>query len=163
MVDSGASRHMTGNKDNLANFKKGKFSSHVELGDDVSYAIKGIGLASFQLDSRVILHIEDTLYVPGLTKNLISVGVLEDKGHRVIFMEKKDLLWSMDINLSSSIVIGIKEGGLYKVAGHIQALVHTIVSPCELWHKRFGHLHFKALPGLQKMVSGMPVIHFDHN
>jgi hypothetical protein len=32
LVDSGASRHMTGNKDNLANFKNVKFSSQVELG-----------------------------------------------------------------------------------------------------------------------------------
>ena len=117
--------------------------------------MKGTCSTSFQLDSRFMLHIEDILYVPGLTKNLILVGILEDKGHRVIFMEKKALLWPKDIELSSTIVIGIK-GGLYKVPGHIQALVHNIVSSCELWHRRFGHLHFKALPGLQKMVSGMP-------
>jgi hypothetical protein len=96
LVDSGASRHMTRNKDNLANFKNVKFSSQVALGDDVSYAIKGTGSTSFQLDSRFMLHIEDILYVPGLTKNLISVGILADKGHRVIFMEKKALLWPKD-------------------------------------------------------------------
>jgi hypothetical protein len=126
----------------------------------VSYAINGTGSTSFQLDSG--LHIEDILYVPRLTKNLISVGVLEDKGHRVIFMEKKALLWPKDIDPSSTIVIGIKEG-LYKVLGHIQALVHITVISCELWHRRFGHLHFKALPGLQKMVSGMLTFQFNHN
>jgi hypothetical protein len=119
LVDSGASRHMTGNKDNLANFKNVKFSSQVELGDDVSYAIKGTGSTSFQLDYGFMMHIEDILYVPGLTKNLISVGVLEDKGHRVIFMEKKALLWPKDTYLNSTIVIGIKEGGIYKVPRHI--------------------------------------------
>jgi hypothetical protein len=41
-LDSGASRHMIGSKDNLSNFKNVKFSSQVELGYDVSYAIKGI-------------------------------------------------------------------------------------------------------------------------
>ena len=119
LVDSGASRHMTGNKNVLANFKQVHFSSQVELEDDVSYEIKGIGSASFQLLSGVVLHIENILYVPGLTKNLISVGVLEDKGHRVIFMDKKALLWPKDTKLSSAIFIGIKEGGLYKVPGHI--------------------------------------------
>jgi hypothetical protein len=128
----------------------------------MSYAIKGTGSTSFQLDSRFMLHIEDILYVPELTKNLISVVILEDKGHRVIFMEKKALLWPKDTELSSTIVIGIKEGGLYKVPWHIQALVHNTVSSCELWHRRFGHLHFKALPGLQKMVSGMPTFQFNH-
>ena len=99
-----------------------------------------------------MLHIEDILYVPGLTKNLISVVIMEDKGHRVISMEKKALLWPKDTELSSTIVIGIK-GGLYKVLEHVQALVHNTVSSCELCHRRFGHLHFKALLGLQKMVS----------
>jgi hypothetical protein len=148
LVDSGASRHMKGNKDNLAIFKNVKFSSQVELGDDASYAIKGTDSTSFKLDSGLILHIEDILYVAGLTKNLILVGILEDKGHRVIFMEKKALLWSKDTEFISAIVIGIKEGGLYKVPGHILALVHNTLSSCELWHGRFGHLHFKALPGL---------------
>jgi hypothetical protein len=117
LVDSGASRHMTGNKDNLANFKNVKFSSQVELGDDASYAIKGTGSTSFQLDSGFMLHIEDILYVPGLTKNLISVGILEDKGHRVIFMEKKALLWPKDTELSSTIVIGIKKEDFTKSQG----------------------------------------------
>lgn len=121
LVDSGASRHMTGNKNVLANFKQVQFSSQVELGDDASYEIKGIGSASFQL------------------------------------------VWSKDTKLSSTIVIGIKEGGLYKVPGHIQALVHSIASPYKLWHRRFGHLHFKALPDIQKMVRGMPIINSQHN
>jgi hypothetical protein len=49
---------------------------------------------SFQLESGDELHIEEILYVPGLKKNLISIVVLEDKGYRVIFMDKKALLWS---------------------------------------------------------------------
>jgi hypothetical protein len=64
-------------------------SSQVELGDDASYAIKVTGSASFQLDSGFTLHIEDILYVPVLTKNLISVGILEDKSHRVILWKRR--------------------------------------------------------------------------
>ena len=140
-----------------------KFSSQFDLRDDVSYEIKGTGSSSFQLDSRFMLHIEDILYVPGLIKNIILVGILEDKGHKVIFMEKKALLWPKDTELSSTIVIGIKGGGLYNVPGHIQALVHNTASSCKLWHRRFGHLHFKALLRLQEMVSGMPTFQFNHN
>jgi hypothetical protein len=105
-----------------------------------------------------VLHIEEILYVLVLKKNLIYVAVLEDKGYRVIFMDKKSLLWSKNQELSSTILIG-----LYKLPGHIQALVHASVSPSELWHRRFGHLHFKVLPGLQKMVRGMPTFQFDHD
>ena len=34
-------------------------------------------------------------------------------------------------------------------------VTHTII-PFKLWHRRLRHLHFRALPGLQQMVKGMP-------
>ena len=96
-----------------------------------------------------MLHLEVVLYVPVLKKNLISVVVLESKGYKVLFMEGKAFLWAKDENLSSALVIGIQEGGLYKLpAQSMHALVHDSINPSELWHRRFGHLHFKALPEL---------------
>ena len=32
----------------------------------------------------------------------------------------------------------------------------------ELWHQRFGHLHYKALPEARKVVSKMPEFKNDH-
>ena len=163
LVDSGASRHMTGYKSALTNLKEKKFFVEVELGDNATYEIKGVGSASFQLNCGG-LHIEEILLVPGLKKNLISIVVLEDKGFRVTFTDGKALLCPKDKDLSSTIVIGIRERGLYKVLGHsIQALVREEANPSELWHLRFGHLHYRALLSLQKMVTGMPVLHFEHN
>jgi len=92
-VDNGASKHKTGNKDVLENYKEAKFYSQVELGDDETYEIKGTGSVSLQLKFGFTLHIEKVLYVLGLTKNLISVGILEGKGHCVIFMKKMAYLW----------------------------------------------------------------------
>jgi hypothetical protein len=163
LVDSGASRHMTRNKGVLANFKEKKFSAHVELGYNVSYAIEGIGSTSFQLKSEGELHIEEILYVPGLKKILISIAILEDKGYRVIFMDKKALLCPKNEELSSTIVIRVREGGLYKIPGHIQALVHASISSSALRHLRFGHLYYKALLEQLKMVRGMPTLHFEHD
>jgi hypothetical protein len=54
LIDSGASRDMTRNKEVLANFKEKKFSAQVELGDHARNTIKGLGSASFQLESEVI-------------------------------------------------------------------------------------------------------------
>ena len=69
-------------------------------------------------------------------------------------MDKKVLLWAKDEKLSSAVRIGVREGGLYKAfEDSTHALVHHTVDPCELWHRRFGHLHYTALPGLQKMVN----------
>lgn len=57
LIDSGASRFMTGYKDVLSNFKKENFTSHVDLGDEANYAIKGTGSISFQLEDGINLHL----------------------------------------------------------------------------------------------------------
>ena len=77
----------------------------------------------------------------------------------MVFIEKKTLLWQKGTPLKQAETIGIQEGGLYKVPRHlVRALAHNQVIPSKLWHRRLGHLHYKALPYLQTMVSGMPPI-----
>ena len=100
------------------------------MGNEASYAIKGTGSVKFQLKCGSMLHLEEVLYVPGLKKNLISVAVLESKGYRVLFMKGKAFLWAKDEDLSSALVIGIQEGGLYKLPTQsMHALVHACISP----------------------------------
>lgn len=164
LVDNGASRHMTGYRCALTDLTEHKSSIEVEMGDETSYSIQGIGSTSFRLDSSTDLKITEILYVPGIKKNLLSVSALEDKGFRVTFMEGKALLWHKDSSLESAIEIGVRVGGLYKLLGHlIQALVHKTDNLYELWHRRFGHLHYGALPKLQNSVTGMPDILNDHD
>ena len=73
-MDSGAFSHMAGNRGTLTSYRKKKFTTQVELGDDSTYKIEGMGLTSLQLDSGTVLHVDDILYVPGLKKNLLSVA-----------------------------------------------------------------------------------------
>ena len=84
----------------------------VELGDNSTYPILGVGSTSFQLKSEDMLHIDDILYVTGLKKNLLSVSVLEDKGFRVIFMKNQVYLWPKNQNLDTNVIFGVQEGGL---------------------------------------------------
>jgi hypothetical protein len=51
LVDSVASRHMTGFKDSLSNMTKKDSSHQVRLGDSSSYPIKGTRNAFYSLDS----------------------------------------------------------------------------------------------------------------
>jgi hypothetical protein len=51
LVDSGASKHMTGYKEILSDFKTTSFAEQVELGDDKCYKIEGVGSISFRLES----------------------------------------------------------------------------------------------------------------
>ena len=72
LVDSRASRHMTGFLEALTSYRK-KFTNQVGLGDDTTYKIEGVGSTSLQLDSGPVLHIEGILCVPGLKKKLLSI------------------------------------------------------------------------------------------
>jgi hypothetical protein len=81
LIDSVASKHMTGYKEILSNFKAKSFAEQVELGDDKCYKIEGVGSISFRLESGARLHVDEVLYVPGLKKNILSVAILKDKGY----------------------------------------------------------------------------------
>ena len=94
---------MTSNRGALTSYKKKKFTTQVELGDDSTYKIEGVGSTSRQLDSGTVLHIDDVLYVPSLKKNLLSVAGLEDKGYKVLFMDKKFFLWAKDTDINSAV------------------------------------------------------------
>jgi hypothetical protein len=73
-------------------------------------------------------------------------------------------MWPSNESMISAMTIIAQEGGLYKVTGQfIQALAHDMINPYKLWHRWFGHLNYNALPGLQRMVTSMPVLPFEHH
>jgi hypothetical protein len=77
LIDSGASKHMTGERNILSCISEKKFSQKVTLGDDYQYPIKGVGESNHKLNSVNSLKMKDILYVPGLKKNLLSISALE--------------------------------------------------------------------------------------
>ena len=90
-------------------------------------------------------------------KNLLSISGLEKKGFRIVFVDGQVLMWPKGKTIDDAIVIGVEEGGLYKLKGKSdQALVHITINSSELWHIIFAHLHYKALPIMRKVVIGLP-------
>jgi hypothetical protein len=111
LIDSGASKHMIGSEDSLSNLIH-KYSPHkVKLGDDYQYQIKGIGEASYKLNSGKLMKMKEVLYVPGLKKNLLSISASDKKGFRVAFINGQVLMWPRGKTLDDAVVIGV-EGGL---------------------------------------------------
>jgi len=51
LIHSGASKHVTRDKSSLAGVKEKDSSLQVELGDNSKHAVKGVGEASYKLDS----------------------------------------------------------------------------------------------------------------
>jgi hypothetical protein len=76
IIDSGASRHMTGDQEILSDLNERKTSYKVELGDKITYPVEGFGQTSIKLESGNHGHLSNVLYVPGLEKNLASISCL---------------------------------------------------------------------------------------
>jgi hypothetical protein len=157
IIESGASRHMMGDQARLSNLNEDKTSYKVELGDKSTYPVEGFGQASIKLKSGNHVHLSNVLYVPSLEKNLVSISCLEDKGNRIAFVDGKVLSWHKDSNIDNARVIGSREGNLYRLLEqNEEALVHDEVNPNELWHRRYAHINYQALPFLRRMVEGIP-------
>jgi hypothetical protein len=147
IIDSGASKHMTGQKNTLSIIIEKESSQKVSLGDDYQYPIKGIGEATYKFDSGTLMRMKDVLYVPGLKKNLLSNSSLDKKGFRVTFIDGEVLMWSKGKNIEDAVVIGTEEGSLYKLKGHSDVgLTYSTESNCELWHRRLAQINYKSLP-----------------
>ena len=159
IIDSGASKQMTGFKEFFEKLFEHNSPHKVKLGDDYQYPIKGSGESSYKLDSRKYMKMKDVLFVPGLNKNLLSISALDAKGMRVEFVDGQVIMWTRGKTIDDAIVIGEQEGGLCKLKGHPeQAMVHDTVEPNELWHRRLAHVLYRALPLARKVDEGLPEI-----
>ena len=83
--DSGASFHMTGDKESFIDLEEKDLKVHIEMGDDGKYSATGIGTITFQGESGKPFQLKNVMHVPGLKKNLVSVAMLEDRGYDVVF------------------------------------------------------------------------------
>ncbi|RVW59748.1 hypothetical protein CK203_100238 [Vitis vinifera] len=79
-LDSGCSRHMTGDESKFAFLTKRK-RGHVTFGDNAKGRIIGQGNIGNDTSSLI----ESVLLVDGLKHNLLSISQLCDKGFKVIF------------------------------------------------------------------------------
>jgi len=163
IIDSGTSRHMTGESRKLHTLSKESSSHVVELGDNKNYAVRGLGSTSLQLDNGSKLHLHNIRYVLGLKKNLLSIYFLEDKGERISFVDGKVLVLGMNASIDKARVSGVSEGSLYQViTPSPQDQVHMEISLVELWHRRYGHLYYRVIPTLSQLVHGIPNMKLDH-
>jgi hypothetical protein len=163
LIDSGASKHMIGQKDILSYISEKKFSQKVTLGDDYQYPIKGVGESNYKLNLGNSMKMKDVLYVPGLTNNLLSISSLEKKGFKIVFIDGEVLMWAKGETLNEEIIIGSEENVLYKLKGHSKAAMnHTIENSCEIWHRILAHINYKALPYICNTVTCLPEFKIDH-
>ena len=90
VMDSGASKHMTGERSLLKQIKN-SLPLTVILADGSGLTTSTIGTAHLKIGDRPI-YLEEVYLVPGLQSNLLSVAKISEKGFEVIFKEKEAIL-----------------------------------------------------------------------
>ena len=69
-LDSGASFHMTGDRDLFTDLDEKDLGVHIEMGDDGRYSATDIGAISFERESGKPFVLKEVMHVLGLKKNL---------------------------------------------------------------------------------------------
>jgi len=83
-IDNGASKHVTRNKKLLTNIKDGRSTPKIKAAGGIAHLVAGKGNLVIPIGKNVKTN-EEVLYVPNVNSNLLSIGVLTDKGFRLFF------------------------------------------------------------------------------
>ena len=151
-IDSAASKHMTSDKALIQDFSKYKEPIEIFLGDNSIILAEGEGtvqLPLYECDQDVThLTLYKVLYVPDLSKNLVSVTAMTKTGAEVYFDDKNCTVHKDD----KQFIIGhAYHGKLYRMNTNREyaSMTAVAVNP-ELWHQRLGHLNKNYMDQLSK-------------
>ncbi|KAJ9555727.1 hypothetical protein OSB04_010341 [Centaurea solstitialis] len=148
-LDSGCSKHMTGRKGILHNFKP-KFCGSVQFGNEQYAPILGYGDV---IQDKIT--IKKVSLVEGLGHNLFSIGQFCDKDLEVGFKKRRCVVKTES---GKELLVGTRRRNLYKIDLRDVKAKNTLCLLSKasnqqsiLWHRRLSHLNFK---GLNKLVIG---------
>jgi hypothetical protein len=155
-VDSGCSKHMTGDRDKFLTLRKER-NGPVSFGNDNSTKIIGEGTVRIGNKNK---KAQNVLLVEDMKHNLLSVSQMCDQGHKVTFDSQK-----CEIRREGS---GKLVGTAARTSNNIYVLSEIGNEKCclgkedesWLWHKRMGHMNFDNLVKVSKReaVREMPQI-----
>jgi hypothetical protein len=97
----------------------------MELGDDATYLLRGVGSISFQMPSGDVLELDHILLVPSLRKNLLLVSCMTYIHWRVSFEGQQCTIRDCSLASPRNLARGVREGGLYMLLSDPVAHVHS--------------------------------------
>nr|GMC80237.1 Retrovirus-related Pol polyprotein from transposon TNT 1-94 [Ipomoea batatas] len=141
IIDTGASRHVTGDSTWMTNAKD-IFHCHVGLPNGKTVVATQEG--SVRLTDKITLN--QVLYVPSLSCNLISVSQLNDDMQSSVHFNS--YMCAIQDQSREMIGTGVRRDGLYYFKGtdSVQHLtVNGVTTSFDLWHQRMGHPSEKVM------------------
>nr|GEX11796.1 hypothetical protein [Tanacetum cinerariifolium] len=171
VIDSGCSRHMTGNISDLFDFKEINGGYVAFGGNPKGGKITGKGkIRTGKLD------FDDVYFIKELKFNLFSVSQMCDKKNGVLFTNTECIILSFDFKLpdENHVLLRVpKENNMYNVdlknivpSGDLTCLfAKATFDESNLWHRMLGHINFKTMNKLVKvnLVRGLQSKDFENN
>lgn len=155
VLDSGCTSHMTYQK-NLFKTIKSVTRKLSFATDEISAEIKGTGTVPIVTQCGSLTtttNLMDTLYVPSLSTNLLSVSKMTNAGCSVVFSKNKAVVNSPKIG--TTIVAEKESDGLYyvrpskiKQSNNLTtetSQIKTADTSIENWHKKLGHMNVRDM------------------
>ncbi|GKD46137.1 putative ribonuclease H-like domain-containing protein [Tanacetum coccineum] len=169
VIDSGCSRHITGNKCSLTEYEyyDGGFVSFRD----------GKGRISRKGKIKIgTLDFDNVYFCKELKYKLFSVSQICDKKNNVLFTDTECLVLSSDFKLldESQVLLRVpRNDNIYSV--DLKSVVPTkgltclftmaIIDESKLWHRRLGHINFKNMNKLMRgnLARGLPSKIFEND
>nr|GEX64437.1 putative ribonuclease H-like domain-containing protein [Tanacetum cinerariifolium] len=171
VIDSGCSRHMTGNISYLSDFEEIN-GGYVAFGGNP----KGGKLTGKGKIRTGKLDFDDVYFVKELKFNLFSVSHMCDKKNSVLFTDTECVVLSFDFKFpdENHVLLRVpRENNMYNVdlknvvpSGDLTCLfAKATLDESNLWLRRLGHINFKTMNKLVKgnLVRGLPSKVFENN
>ncbi|GJT01342.1 putative ribonuclease H-like domain-containing protein [Tanacetum coccineum] len=171
VIDSGCSRHMTGNMSYLTDFEEIDGGYVAFRGNP-----KGGKITSRGTIKTSNLDFENVYFVRDLQFNLFSVLQMCDKKNSVLFNDTECIVLSPNFKLTDESHVLLKvprKNNMYSVdlknivpKGGLTCLFAKATSDeSKLWHRRLGHINFKTMNKLVKgnLVRGLPSKLFEND
>ncbi|GJV38780.1 putative ribonuclease H-like domain-containing protein [Tanacetum coccineum] len=156
IVDSGCSRHMTGNKAYLVKYQEFKGGSIAFGGSKGKITRKG-KIRTGKLDFEDVYFVKELQYF-----NLFSLSQMCEKKNKVLFTDTECLVLSPDFKLPDEnqvLLRGPRQNNMYSfnlenivpTRGLACLVAKATVDESNKWHRRLSHVNFK---NLNKLVKG---------
>ena len=156
LIDSGASAHICCNKEMFREIKPFK-SEPVTVANGNPCEVKGIGDVPLEtiVDGKTVkILMSNTLYVPDFSINLISVGMLLERGIFTVFdksgtgctiKDDNDEIFARGTKCSENSRLFEIKMTSSKSNKQMALAAHEVISKWKLWHCRLGHLSIQNM------------------
>jgi hypothetical protein len=160
-LDSGASSHMCSEKAKFQEMKTPKVQT-LNLANSCSTKIVGSGTVQLSVEENLTVRLDETLYVPDLRSNLLSVAKMTEHGFEVIFRKNEAIVTNPDTG--ENLIVARRDKDMYYIdelseESRVSQTRSQISVSLQEWHERFGHLNEKDLKNIirKQKVDGIDI------